>query len=411
MDQELDYLYNLQLFGVRLGLERMEQLLIVLGNPQHSFKTIQVAGTNGKGSTCSYLASILKAAGLSVGLYTSPHLIKFNERIKVDGLDITDGDLVQLIKKIRAAIEENSIETTFFEFTTALAFLYFAKKKVDVAVIEVGLGGRLDATNVLTPLVSVITNINFDHMDILGDTKEQIAKEKAAIIKRGIPLVTAEEDQTVFYLFKEECLKKKSPMHIIEAPQILSSTLGKQQFLFSGKKYLISMDGKHQVKNAALAAKAIAVSGLKIPEVSLEKGLREAFWPGRLEIVSRKPLIIVDGAHNVAGVETLAAFLQTIEKKDVLVLALAKDKEKEKIVQMLVPLFRDIIVTEGSHKPLPADILAEEVKKHTDKVLIIPDIKEAVEKGLEFQKDGLLLATGSLYMIGDALKFLKESLH
>src|SRR3989338_1387571 len=251
MQSTLDYLYSLERFGIKLGLETTQKMLDVLENPHHTFKSIHVTGTNGKGSTCAFLASILQEAGYKTGLYTSPHLVKFNERIKINGFDIPHQDLLQLISEIKEKCSH--LNPTFFEFTTAMAFLYFARQKVDFAVIEVGMGGRLDATNVIMPEVSIITNIGFDHMKHLGDSKEAIAREKAAIIKEKVPLVTAEQDPLLVSYFEKVCRQKQSPIFLVKDVTIISKqeSLSGQSFTVDGGKFSITLLGRHQQTNAA----------------------------------------------------------------------------------------------------------------------------------------------------------------
>lgn len=221
MHQELEYLYHLERFGVKPGLGVMRELMDVLGHPEKKFKSIHVTGTNGKGSTCAMVESVLRESGIKTALYTSPHLYTFNERIKISGVPISDSDLISLIQEIRDVVEKNNLQPTFFEFTTALAFLYFSRAHIDIAVIEVGMGGRLDATNVITPLLSIITNVGLDHMEFLGDTVEEIAREKAGIIKEGVPVITREEDENILNIFNEEA--KKNNTHVIRAQDVVST--------------------------------------------------------------------------------------------------------------------------------------------------------------------------------------------
>ena len=296
MQETLDYLYGLERFGIKLGLEVVTELLELLGNPQDQLKSIHIAGTNGKGSTANFIYSVLKEAGYKVGLYTSPHLIKFNERIKINDVEISDNELVELTELIKK--KKKNLQPTFFEFTTALAFLYFAQQKCDYVVIETGMGGRLDATNVLNPLVSVITNVSLDHTKYLGEDKLQIAGEKAAIIKENGIVVTGEKDGNVLELFLKVCLEKNAELVILKEEEINKSDLK------------ITMLGKHQLRNAALAKKAIELSQIKITPNAMEQWLMKAKWPGRLQMVCDKPLVILDGAHNVVGMEKLKEFVR-----------------------------------------------------------------------------------------------------
>ena len=370
---QLDYLLSLKNFGSKLGLERMYQLCESLGNPQNAFKSIHVAGTNGKGSTSAFIYSILQEAGYKVGMNTSPHLVTFNERIKINGSDISDEDVDSLISEIRGVIEKNSIETTFFEFTTAMAFLHFARKKVDYAVIEVGLGGRLDGTNVITPEISVITNIGLDHVNVLGNTIEGISKEKAGIIKEGVPVVLGEANEVI-----EKICKERSCKYTISEPTNL----------------YVGLEGEHQKKNAGIAVNVARL--LMIEEEFIAIGLTKATWPGRLQWVRED--FVVDGAHNVEGMTYFVEYIKKIEGKKALLVGFSQGKEYKKMFSMMEPLFDKIIITKGNFKPVePKDI--------SDKHIIIEDSQEALAELEKF--DGLKVCAGSLYLVGDVLKILK----
>jgi len=410
----LDYLYGLTRFGIKPGLEVTKKLLDSLGNPQNKFKSIHIAGTNGKGSTTAFTASILKEAGYKVGMYTSPHLIKFNERIKVNGIDIADEEIVKLVELIRAKAEENDLQPTFFELTTILAFLYFAQKNIDMAVVEVGLGGRLDSTNVIMPELAVITNIDIDHKEHLGETKELIAIEKAGIIKPNVPLVTAEEDENLLDIFKG---KTKDIMVLKDEIKINSfaSDLQEQKFTVSGKingTFSIRLLGKHQIENACtalLVARLLQGRNISISDQDCKKGLINTQWPARLQFFSKTPLLLLDGAHNAAGMQKTAEFVSTIPNRKVLVVAFAKDKEVSKMVSLIAPLFEEVIITQGNFKPQDTSIIAREVRKYNLHIKEIPDVKKAISLAQSRVKDDeLILVTGSLYMVGDSLKQLNQ---
>ena len=387
MQATLNYLYNLERFGIKLGLEAIMELLELLGNPQNKFKSVHIAGTNGKGSISAYLAAILQEAGYRVGWYTSPHLIKFNERIRVDGKEIGDEELVRLTELIKEKVE-GKIQPTFFEFTTALAFLYFAEQKVDFAVVEVGMGGRLDATNVLQPEVSVITNISFDHQKHLGDTLEKIAGEKAGIIKENGKVVVGKRDIGLVKLFKEKCEEKKSTLFLAGKEQIETPLLG-----------------RHQQENANTAITAARV--LKIDEKIIKQGIAKTRWPGRLEYISKN--ILMDCAHNVAGMEALREYVWELKNRKVLVLAMAEDKEIDKMVGLIAPLFKEVIITRGNYKPAETGRIAVEVRKYVFNVKEIPKVEEAINSALKSaSSEELILITGSIYMVGDALAVLKK---
>ncbi len=415
-NKTLDYLYGLERFGIRLGLETMQRLMELLGHPERKFRSIHIAGTNGKGSTAAFTASILQAAGMRVGLYTSPHLITFNERIRVGRKEITDGELIILTGRIRTLAGEHRLQPTFFEFTTALAFLYFVQKKVDVAVIEVGMGGRLDATNVITPEVAVITNISLDHQEHLGSTLSRIAGEKAGIIKPGIPLITAETSPRILSSFRKICAEHNSALirvqeHLTAAP--VSVTLGQQRFSLSGTvqgTFATGLLGAHQLANACTALLAVhCFTRGTLPYAVLQQGIAAARWPARLEIVSRRPLIIVDGAHNIAGMRALASFIRKLPNRRALLIAIAKDKDIAGMVKLIAPLFKEVIITQGSYKPAPTGTIAVEARKYAPGVRELPDVRQAIGAARSLlAEDDLLLVTGSLYMVGDACRILRQ---
>jgi len=406
MHHTLEFLYGLERFGIKLGLDVVTQLLKLLGNPHHQFQSIHIAGTNGKGSVAAFCDSVLRQTGLTVGLYTSPHLIRFNERIQVNGIEITDEELVSLTELIRDKM--GKLKPTFFEFTTALAFLYFAQKKVDVAVVETGMGGRLDATNVITPLVSVITNIGKDHMEYLGNSLTEIAAEKAGIIKENVPVVTAASGDAL-RVIRDVAAKKNAQVIEVKTARKIQQTLEVLSFAIEEKKYTTSLLGDHQLTNAALAYGAITCVRKKfgVSDKNIIDGFKATRWPGRIDILSKEPLTIIDGAHNVDGMRALAAFVKTLSNRKILLLGIAKDKEAEEMVKIIVPLFEQVIVTEGSYKPMDVKQLASIVKTYRP-VKSIKDSRKAFEKAKGLQGNEMLLITGSLYLIGDVLSVMKK---
>ncbi len=446
MHDMLNYLYSLERFGIKLGLEVMQKLMAVLDNPERAFKSIHIAGTNGKGSTAAFLASILQEAGYKTGLYTSPHLVRFNERIKINGRDISDAGLRRLIAIIRKAVEENqtgkhSFQPTFFEFTTAMAFLHFAQEKVELAVIETGMGGRLDATNVITPEISIITSIGMEHTQYLGNTLLKIAAEKAGIIKKGIPAVIAEKNQRLASFFRKACARKKAPAHILDEeihyhPERwdLSGQRFRASFMAgtmtgaltagknpaAGKRFTagensfgrsavrdffhIPLLGQHQLRNAAGAM--LAASYLGIPPENIKTGLAKTHWPGRLEIISGKPFILADCAHNAAGMLELAKFIRVLPHRKIILLGISEDKQIPEMVSLIAPLAEEIIISKGNYKPAEPDIIAKEARKYAAKVEIEPQPEKALRKALSrLSNDSVLLATGSIYFVGEILKY------
>ena len=412
MHETLEYLYSLERFGIKLGLDVMHQLMDILDHPEQRLRSIHVTGTNGKGSTCAFLASVLRTAGYKVGLYTSPHLVRFNERIKVDGVDISDDDLIRLTTLIRGKLD--GIEPTFFEFTTALAFLYFAEKKVDIAVIEVGMGGRLDATNVVVPEVSVITHVALDHTEYLGKTLLDIAREKAGIVKKGVPLVTAETNPEALDVFRKVCAEKKSELFVVQ-DLLHAQSLADGKFSVTGKvsgTFFLSLPGNHQITNACTALVALSVIKTKfpIPARALQDGLATAEWPGRLMVVSEKPMVVLDGAHNVDGMRVLSEYVGTLPRRKTLMIGIAQDKDAAAMVKLIVPLFENVIVTQGNFKPMDAEALARVVRKHCSNVTVVLSSAEAFEKArAAVRGNELLLVTGSLYLVGDVIRLLEKT--
>ena len=408
----IEYLYSLEHFGIKLGLERMERFMHLLDHPHQKYKSIHVAGTNGKGSVCAYLAKILQQAGYKVGLYTSPHLIKFNERIQINGKSISDESLGNIVTYIRDHVADT--ETTFFEFTTALAFQYFAQEGIDIAIVEVGLGGDLDATTVVHPIVSVITNISLEHTQALGSTKLEIAEKKAGVIKEGVPLITAEKDPEILAYFRNVCREKKTELIQISALSfsIIDSTNHMQHFTFNNKKYFISMQGDHQITNAITALVALQEmqeKGITIPQKSIEIGLQQTHWPARLDLISQNPKIILDGAHNADATSHIIPYIKNLEKRKVLLLAISKGKAVELMVKDLVPLFDHIIITQSSFKPEEISIIAQHARKYSNNIEEIQKSTDAFIRALELVgKDDTLFITGSLYMVGDIMRYMKK---
>lgn len=452
------YLYSLEKYGIRLGFERIKTLLKYLGNPQDKLNIIHVAGTNGKGSTAAITASILIKAGYKVGLYTSPHLVRFNERIRIDGKEIPDKNIAELVERVRNASLQvgaygyTPLQPTFFEFTTAMAFLYFAEEKVDFAVMEVGLGGRLDATNVGRPLVSIITNIAKDHEAVLGNRIKDIAFEKGGIIKRDGILISAETKQAALGILRNECRKKRAVLYrlnkdfFIENPLVpilkwednQSSTLkkkGEMGFAFKGRRWFyqgltLNLLGRHQYLNAACALAALEIleeKGFSISESAVRKGLHGVSWKGRLECISKKPLIILDCAHNPAGAAVLRDALLDLRMKNknnkskiILVLGVMADKDIKGILSILVPIADMAILTRPQieraasldllYKHVPAYIKLEKAGRYKDRVRLIEGVKDACLYAMaEAAADDMICIAGSVFTAGEAKKALQQS--
>ncbi len=348
------------------GLSRMNKLLDYCGDPHLQLRTVHIAGTKGKGSTAAMLASILRTAGLKVGLYTSPHLTDIRERIQVNGQWIPEDDITRYLSRLRPYLEvaERGGDTyapTFFETFTVLSFLHFLEQRADVAVVEVGLGGRLDATNVLRPLACAITPVSFDHMDKLGTELPQIAGEKAGIIKSGVPVVSGVQRSDALAVIRARCAELGAPLHVV-AEDI---TLRAQSDRFSVKTWrrqigglTVPLIGRHQRENAATAvglAELLCEAGHPISAESIRDGLRSLRWPGRIQTVARDPEIIVDGAHNTASIEVLVEALATLPpRRTIFVLAIARDKDIPAMLRLLAPHGADFIVTKTGN-PRAAD--------------------------------------------------------
>ncbi len=430
-EQAIKYLYNLQPIGIKFGLNNTLSLLAHFHNPHQKIKTIHVAGTNGKGSICSMLSSILQSAGYKVGLYTSPHLIDFTERISINGNPIPQSEVASLTEKIRYAINDGDFKAnhpTFFEVVTVMALIYFYEQYLDLAIMEVGMGGRLDATNVIQPLMGIISTIALDHQQYLGKSLGHIAQEKAGIIKRGMPVIIGDCHPEILQIISYTCQKMGATL--IQAPplsnaHILHQDLSCQKFEVlcpkeSPKQYSISLLGHHQIQNTlttlTAAKKLNDLLPRQISHAQICKGLTSARWPGRIEVYPGSPLIIIDGAHNPAAAHSLSRFIKELKFLHLtLVIGVMKDKEIDKICQDLVPLAFRIILTRPNiaRAALPRDILhilhSQSLLPNSVKVSMVDSIPEAItlaktQSGL---KD-IICITGSLYTAGEAKVVLDE---
>ncbi len=420
----IDYLYALQKHGVKLALANSFRLMEIMGNPQEKFRSIHVAGTNGKGSTSAFIAAMLRAAGYRVGLYTSPHLVSFTERIRINGTPISEAKVVELARRVHGryrdlpGVEGPSVMSpTFFEATTAMAFTYFAEEGIDIAVVEVGMGGRLDSTNVITPLVSVITNIDLEHTEYLGGTLAQIAGEKAGVIKPGVPVITGAAQPEVISVIEREAAAKRAPVARLMKDFLPEHvTAGKEQvFDYRGMRerypgLRVQMLGRYQVDNACLAlaaAECLRDFGIVVTEPAIREGLVRTAWEGRLERVATAPDIYLDGAHNPASAKRLAAAVRELlpaYRKLALVIGILGDKDYRKIVNELVPLADRVVVTKAQYaRALDVQTLAGEIRKLHHEVTAADTVGEAISLARnDASVDDLILVTGSLYVVGDA---------
>ncbi len=428
-DQALTYLQSLNKFGIQLGLSRIEELLARIGNPERTLKIIHIGGTNGKGSTSAILSAILQAGHYRVGLFTSPHLNSYTERYQINYQEIDQALLAKLVTEISAVVLEmvaaGCEHPTEFEVSTALAFLYFAREKVDYLILEVGLGGAIDSTNVVTPLIAVITNVSMDHLEYLGNTLPEIARVKAGIIKPGVPVVTATDQPEALAVITEVAGQKHAPL-ILVGKQIhctvtAISPAGEQFNWYGQHKRLdqlcLPLLGRHQVINAATALAVVEVlqetGKLTLTEEQLRCGLTQSRWSARLELVQSEPLVVLDGAHNLAGAIALRTAVEEIfhKQKIILVIGMLADKERVKVVDELAPLAKASIVTKpNSPRSGDWEKLAEELAKYLPNVQIKESIPVAVETGLTLANpEDLVCITGSLYMVGEARRIWYEN--
>lgn len=415
-NKSLQFLRELTKFGFNFGLARIQKLLELLGNPEKVFETIHVAGTNGKGSVCAYTSNILTAAGYKTGLFTSPHLHSYTERIKINGVDIPREAVARYIEQFKPLIlqmvDEGYEHPTEFEVNTALAFKYFADEKVNIAVIEVGLGGAIDSTNVINPVVTAITNVSLDHTDYLGNSVEEIASVKAGIIKKGVPCITATKGSAL-QVISARCDNIQAPLIVIDQDINLiyfKEYITETEMTFKyGEKVLptvkISLLGEHQKFNVGVAVgivQALREKGFSISDEALLKGFNNTKWPARLEVLSREPLILLDAAHNAAGAQVLAKALEKIlSQKAVFVLGILADKERKRIISELMPYAEHVIVTKPN-TPRAGNWL--EVYEVINGQKISSEVEENIIKAVEKARKYLrpVVITGSIYMVAEA---------
>lgn len=381
-----------------LGLLRIKKLLEYLGNPEKKLKYIHIGGTSGKGSAATFLSCIITEAKYKTGLFLSPHLEKINERIQINNKPIRDKDFIKELKSTEKIIKKHpEIKPTYFETVAALAISYFKKKKVDLAVMEVGMGGELDATNIIKPLICIITNVDLEHTDILGKTVEKIALTKSKIIKENCLVITGVKQKSVLEIIKKQCKKVRARF-----------------ITFRKQKFELGLPGQFQQENANLAvtaAKQLTKLGFKISQNSIKKGLKSAFIPGRIEIVRRSPLVILDGAHNPAKIKALVESLKLFKYQNlILVIAIKKKKDIFKMLKQVVPLSKTIIFTKFKDDSSfrPKKLLKVFVKlKFNKKNYIYNDSKQAIKKAFQLaNKNDLILITGSLYLVGEVRRFI-----
>jgi dihydrofolate synthase / folylpolyglutamate synthase len=437
-EEAMAWITGLTAFGIRPGLERILRLMERFNHPYRRLKFIHVAGTNGKGSVCAYLTSVLRQSGYDVGTFTSPYLTSYANRLQYNGEDIDEDTLLRLANRIKPAADELAGSDpdlgypTMFEITTALAILYYGTVVYpDYVVWETGLGGRLDVTNIVTPVISIITNVGHDHMDVLGPTLEHIAVEKAGIIKAGVPVVTGETRPEIVEIFREIADAKRSSLYARGEKFVfepISIAENDQRFSFSGPfrdipSLAITLNGAHQQANAATAVMALEVLrqyyALIVEDEDLTEGLRSTAWPGRLEMVSENPRILLDGAHNPEGMAALAAALRDVYRFDRLnvMMAMMPNKNHEHSLRHILPMVDTLVITEPDfHKKMKAEDLAAVAKRLQEElggpreIAVEPDWRRACARLRELDgasSEGTLnVVTGTLYLIADVRSWL-----
>lgn len=410
----VEYLYRLQKHGIKLGLETMTALMGRLGMPQIRYRTLHIAGTNGKGSTAAMAAAVLQAAGYRVGLYTSPHLVEFRERIRVNGEMIAELQVARLTEHIRTSCLPD-LSPTFFEYTTAMAFQHFAEAGVDVAVLEVGLGGRFDATNVVTPMACAVTTIALDHQDYLGTTLASIAFEKAGIIKQGVPVVLGRLDEEAWRTIERVALDRQAPVLRVDE-DFRTGGESPAQFSYCGPRLrydglTCALEGRHQLDNAACALallEAAASQGIAVTEEAVREGLRAVNWAGRLEVMDQHPTIVLDGAHNPAAARVLADYLTSFVRSHphcrvVLVLGMMRDKDHRGFVEPLKELVDEVVLTQAD---LPRSATAQDLRASLEGLLphphVVPSLSDAMALARQLAgPEDLVCVTGSLMLVGE----------
>lgn len=427
-EQALDYIHGTYKFGSKLGLENTRYLLNLLGNPHKALKVIHVAGTNGKGSVSSYIHTVLKEEGYKVGLYISPYLEEFTERMCINGGDIPRERLAEVTatvkEKVEQMVRDGKNHPTEFEVVTSIAFCYYAQENVDFLVLEVGLGGRLDSTNVVEdPLVSIITPIGFDHMEYLGDTLEKIAYEKGGIIKENGFVLSYPQEKEVMEVLEGLCKERNSRLFVINFDELTIHHSNMEEQVFSvnilGKScnnVKIKLAGIHQIYNACTALGAIEVlrkyRSINISDEAVLKGLCNTKWAGRFEVLQKEPLIIIDGAHNLHGADALRKNIEILLKdyKITFVVGMLQDKDVKAVLEDLIPLANKVIATRPDNpRAMKASDLADQLKPFGKETHFYEDIEEAIKTAIKItEQDEAIIFAGSLYMIGEVRKILKN---
>ncbi len=425
--QTIDYLFGLQRMGIKLGLENISRVLRAMGNPQEGLKAVHVGGSNGKGSTAAHLESFYLQTGLKVGLYTSPHFLSFTERIRINRREITQQEVVDWTRRILSEVPDlaagghgnSPLPITFFEFTTAMALGYFQEKGVDLGILEVGMGGRLDATNVCVPMVTVITTVSLEHQDYLGRSLAQIAREKAGIIKPGVPVVSGVVHPGAQKVILDTCKEKGSPLYRLGKEIAASGT--PQEFHYRGLKssyraLSTNMRGRHQVRNAAMAiaaAELLGEMGLCVDEEAIRRGLRDVQWPGRQHYLAGPPRVLLDGAHNPEAMRSLCSSLRKEYRYDRLrvLMGVMRDKDHRRMLSMIAPLAYELVFCRPQmDRAEDPWVLQAQALALGARATVVESVSQGFQDLLQRAcKDDLICVTGSLFVVGEVMAYLKKN--
>jgi dihydrofolate synthase/folylpolyglutamate synthase len=413
--EAIDYLFGLQKYGIKFGLSKTSNLLHSFGNPHNGRKYVHIAGTNGKGSVAAFIASILKEAGFKVGFYSSPHLVRFTERFRINDEEISRKKATDLIWELKDAFDLSE-PPTFFEGVTAMALVYFAREGTDIDIMEVGMGGRLDATNVITPLVSVITNIALEHQFFLGNRLLDIAGEKAGIIKEGVDVVTGATQTKVIRLIESIAKEKGAPLWRVDKDIKYRQTASglhykglKRRF----KEFQLGLTGGFQARNAALAlgvVERLEDKGFQVSSENIKEGLKKAKWPGRMHVVSQRPMILLDGAHNPRAVRELARAVKSTftYRRLILVIGVMEDKDIRTLLQGIVPIADYVIYTRPVYyRAASPEILMQKAGSPERPGEMLPLLTESIDRARNMaDPNDMILITGSLFTVGEAMSHL-----